>query len=528
LCPSGSQSGVGEKECHTCSPGENFDVNIKVCIKCTPSFYSSNPSMVCTKCPAGQYTDTVGAVSCLSCPPSTPVNDAQTACTVPDVQCPQGQYLDKPNKLCVTCAPGSYTIDQSIPCKPCPYQHYTPPNAEFTLPYGTCTLCDRVMTPDKTECVRCPASFFRQVYVTALSTSNATRALLSPPPPPSKCVKCPTRYYSGNWESWDTECHYCERQWKINDEQTDCDREYYTPPPSYSPTLSPTDHGNCRRGQYEVHMNSSTSVGCIDCPGGTYSPYPLIGCKQCPPGLWSSKGFEKCLACGPGTVVSIDQDKCIPVPTTSPTPSPTSRCQPGQYDNLILDRCVSCLQGTYSPLPSTPCRNCPIGKYSPTIGASECTDCSGIVNIYRYSCTPCEASYYLKIERLDTNGPEYFRECRKCPKAQYSLKNDMCHDCPKGYTANAAQTGCEIIIPTFAPTPAPDFKCPPGQYLPIIDTYYCTRCLPSFYQPIVHTPCIKCPPGKYSVDGETTCHQCPLGTTVGPNQNACIADPSYN
>jgi hypothetical protein len=384
------------------------------------------------------------------------------------------------------------------------------------------------MTPDKTECVSCPASFFRQVYVTALSSPNATRALLSPPPPPSKCVKCPTQYYSQGYGSLDTECQYCEPQWKINDEQTDCDREYYTPPPSYSPTYSPTYVSRCSRGEMEVPKSTEFPTGCRMCFGGTYSPYPWIPCAQCPPGLWSANEYTECLECPGTTVVNLKQNTCLMVPTPFPTPYPSGNCKPGQI--VTGTSCLNCPPGTYSPTPSISCQSCPPGTYAPS-GASECKLCTGVILDNSSRCTLCEASYYLNILRYYTNGPEYFRECRKCPKAQYSLKNDVCHDCPKGYGANAAQTGCEIIIPTFAPTTYPGFKCPPGQYLPITESssfFYCTRCLPSFYQPIVHTPCIKCPPGKYSRYEETTCHQCPLGTTVGPNQDACIADPSYN
>jgi hypothetical protein len=507
-CPSGYYAGVGEKVCHTCSPGENIDYKLNVCIKCAPSFYSRNPAIKCQKCPAGQFSGE-GATSCYSCPPRTPVNDAQTGCK--PSSCPLGHYFNRPNAKCVPCAPGFYTIDQYTPCKPCPYQHYTPSNAVYKMPYGFCTKCDQVLTPDKTECVHCPPSFFRQV------SSNATQG-------PSKCVKCPKQYYSGYPLDWDTECHYCEPQWKINDEQTDCDREYYTEDPSYSPTFSPTYSSGCNRGEMEVPKSPEYPGGCRRCVGGTYSPYPWIPCAKCPPGLWSANAYTACQKC-PGTTVPSDlQNHCLQFPTPFPTPYPSGKCKPGQ----IVDgtSCSDCPPGTYSPDPSVQCQSCPLGTYAPG-GASECKLCTGVINNNRSGCILCEASYYLFIMRYGAGGLEFNRECRKCPRSQYSARNDVCHDCQKGYTANAAQTGCEIIIPTFAPTTYPGFKCPPGQYFPATGAGQCTWCLPSFYQPIVHTPCIKCPPGKYSLYEETACHQCPLGLTVGPNQDKCVTDPMY-
>ena len=509
-CPIGSYSGIGEKECHTCNPGETFDMILKACVKCAASYYSSNPSMACIKCPAGQYSN-AGATVCSTCPSWLPVNDAQTDCTVNPRTCPQGQYFDIPNKNCVTCPPGFYTIDQNKPCQACPYQYYTPPNAVFEMPLGTCKQCNLVMTPDKKECVKCPASYFIQKDDLKLT--------------PSKCVKCPPRYYT--YIGDETKCDYCDPQYKINDEQTDCNKEYFTPPPTSIPTGSP----RCYDGQNPVPISPENPTGCEFCQGGYYSPHPLTPCMQCIGNQYSLIGAPVCEECYKGTIASPDHTYCIIVPTTQPTPAPSSiptvfnsRCDYGQFDDPILDACVDCLPGFYSPYPTTPCMRCPPNTYSFASKTSVCRPCSYVVDSSSTECSPCPASYTI-IPAIDVPG--LARICQKCAIGWYSKYNDVCYGCDTGYTANAEQTECVLMTPAMKPTGSPSATCRPGQYRDInIESSICLSCLPSFYQSAPDLPCIKCPMGYYTINyGEITCYQCPAGTMVAPTQDKCISPP---
>jgi Tyrosine-protein kinase ephrin type A/B receptor-like len=364
------------------------------------------------------------------------------------------------------------------------------------------------MTPDKTECLPCPASFYR--LVDEMSTL------------PSKCVKCAPRYYRSFYSLQDTKCQYCNPAYKINDEQTDCDPEYVTP----RPTSIPTGFPSCRAGQVVVPKTPENPLGCLDCSPGTYSTHPLTPCAKCQgDDDYSLAGETYCHSCGFGQKASPNKDYCVIIPTPQPTSSPTyvGRCKPGQYDNLILDKCVYCLPGTYSPNPGVACRLCPRNQYTNLSGSTSCTLCSDVVNNDRTGCIQCEASYTASITRDSDDYNNPFKYCAKCPYGKYSAKNDDCHDCQYGYKANAARTGCEPVTPSFAPTPAPALPCRPGEFLISTSPYYCEPCRPSYYQAIPNSPCIKCPAGFYtSTYGQIACSQCPGGTTVGPDQDRCV------
>lgn len=563
LCQSGSYSGVGESECHACTPGEYFNSKAKKCVACQPSFYSPNPYTKCKKCPSGQYSGAKEKI-CHSCPAGTKVNAAQTGCetgptptpsfpptsppsspTTGFQRCALGLYYDQTKDTCVKCAPGFYTVDSLKPCTKCPYGYYTPPDATNALPYGTCTKCAFVTTPDKTECHRCKGGYMRKVYYTGTD--------LFPPYPESECVRCPVNTYApgDTYQQYqppyvpsvadDTMCFPCIYPDGTNVDQNECNPEQYSSPPTNFPTARPTHAGNCKRGQEEIPITTTNPDGCAPCKQSYYSPYPSIPCKKCPAGQYSGYGERSCHTCPAGQTADASQTSCIVLPSSSPTARPSfkkNNCRPGSYYNGILDKCEICQPGTYSPDPIYECMPCGPRTYADRAGLAHCSVCADVVSNGRTKCSLCEAGRSIKRYYDDSDNEILEPTCDLCQYMfgfyYWSGPNDYCHLCPYGYWPNDEHTGCvidpnKIGLPTMAPNFIPptqsptEQKCELGSVLEWAEWtetgYKCVPCKASYYHDVY---CKKCPAGKYSSGtGNTKCRGCPVGTSVNDFQTGC-------
>jgi hypothetical protein len=487
-CPKGSYSGLGEKECHACFPGQYFDPKLLACVDCAPSYYSTSPRLACMKCPRGKYSG-AAASSCLVCPGER-VNESQTGCDLfnpveipppsvtptsrPSVAPSSIPFVD-PTSLpsrsssrptteravnpssCPTvsptvfslCLPGQYddrfySPDPSRECKECPYRRYAP-DAGMTK----CKWCGRGYNEDNpnsrdsgsstTRCNPCPANSFE------ISVINISRGFNGDSEDSDEysykfCEKCPEGEYVFDFPERPStyRCRPCFKGYREKADKTNCeiDPDYNSLSSTSRPTVNPTTR-----------------------PSGP-STFP----SSRPSGPSSS----------PTSVT----------PTSGPTVSP-SLCLPGQYDDRTLNKCVSCLPGFYSPDPSRECKECPDMRYAPDAGMTKCKWCGIIFTDREFEndtskspehddfitpsktrcdrCPPNTYSQYTSPKGDDENTG--WTTCYKCSKGEYDFKypgrpkgGQPCIPCPKGYRENADKTSCETdpdyisLSPTSSPS----------------------------------------------------------------------------
>ena len=322
-CPTGSYSGTGETNCHKCRAGQTFDYQHKYCANCHPSFYSPNPNTPCRKCPAGQYSGS-GNTSCKKCPHGTHVNPDQTGCVAPTphptpAPTPHPTPDPTPHPTPVQTTP---PVPALVPC---------PMNTYSSTGFGLCDQCEspKVVTDERTKCVYCQPSFYRQQSENGMAT---------------ECKKCPAGKISiGSGDI----CYDCSLGNEANAEQTDCIP--IPPPPTPAPTPENIDgkcakgeelrDGVCRKCPLNKYINERYIV-CIDCPTNmavtddrTKCEYcgasfylqqsengEAAKCVKCPAGKISIGFGNFCYDCQVGYEANADQTDCIPIPPPSPPP----------------------------------------------------------------------------------------------------------------------------------------------------------------------------------------------------------------
>lgn len=522
-CLKGTYSGSGESQCHSCIPGQYFDLTLLTCVDCKPSYYSTRPDIECQKCPCNTYSG-FADTSCHVCPAGSLVNAAQSGCgssptppptfapSISSRSCLLGQYNDPLLQKCVDCDPGYFTISSTQPCSKCPHGYYSPPNAVFSLPYGTCKACAEVQTPDKTECIHCPPGYLKKIYYTGSDPYSSE--------PEPKCVKCAAGTYTGfNFSS----CAICGPRLKVKVDQSGCDLLYCYGDLAYSPdersciVISPTPTAapsffdytktTCIAGQYEDPITRN----CVSCLPSFYSPFPSQPCKKCPFGLYSSlQGEESCHECSTGLVANALQTGCelaTPPPTPVPTPSSTLNCPAGNYYDPLLVKCVTCKAGYYTQNSTTPCQACPSGYYS-KLGATKCIFCPGVLGYAATECFNCTRGYIIRNNN-----------CVSCPSGTYAPRNTReCLFCPINYRPSPDQEGCMPTTPSASPTIFDATQCKPGSaaYYDNYSSYkYCRPCDEGYYSASPPNKCALCPTGKVAeFSGSTACHGCPEGTVA--------------
>jgi Tyrosine-protein kinase ephrin type A/B receptor-like len=513
-CPAGKYSLAKSDTCKPCGAGEVSQPKASSCTACQPGKYADKVDNLCKACLLDTFSKG-SANSCTPCPKGSYTGPGATECYT----CNTGNYFDRSINQCYNCRKGYYTLGGTDACKVCPPNHYTPENPVFALPYGFCKRCNFVTTPDRNFCAHCPGGFKRQI--------NAVDGDV--PERENICVRCPDYQYSTGREVDDTKCYYC--QGFVVRDQTYCEMEESTPPPSKKPTRSPTDGGNCRRGQEEVPVSPTNTLGCRDCTPSFYSPYPTIPCTKCPAGQISCTRETECRNCPPGQTADASQTVCIGLPTLYPTPYPTFDptgnvgCEAGQYENSYTKKCETCQPGTFSPWPNQSCRYCQKGYYAPNRGTTKCLKCDDILTPDQTECLKCPSAYETQ-RFVHANGTIYKdARCVRCPKNSISVNGSPCQPCPIGQTAVASQTDCYTGLtssPSFAPTPSPTGVCSPGSYFASFFPFVCRECSPSFYQESPMTKCQKCPEGLVTAgSGQTRCYECLLGTSPNKEQTSC-------
>ena len=274
------------------------------------------------------------------------------------------------------------------PCRKCVVNTYVPEGERFCK---DCPLT-MVVTDERTKCVYCEPSFFRQAYQVNPYYQYSQ---------PAECLKCAEGTYSG---FQDTGCRECPLGTKVNANQTGCVIIPPPPPATPAPTryITPAPTHNRTPAPTPAPTHSRTPA-----PTPLRTEPPVI----CEFGYYLYNG--KCELCTRELAMA---GNC------------TMKCDKGQ-----------------GPIWIHPCIKCPVNLYVPE-GERFCKDCplTMVVTDERTKCVYCEPSFFRQAYPVN---PWHERskpaECLKCALGTYSGFQDTgCHKCPLGTKANANQTGC--------------------------------------------------------------------------------------
>jgi hypothetical protein len=453
-----------------------------------------------------------------------------------------GEGYDEVSKKCVECEVGTSNFLNRY-CKPCMVGTCNPFRG-----MAFCEIClnDCVVTQDRTDCVPCEPSFYKQDYIRGSYPYVDAK--------PAVCMKCPAGTWSGLYGPTD-KCRKCRAGSVVNSDQTGCEKVTSTIAPTSDPTAAVTDPTYiptpapspmptiaCAKGEYIDLKNAllckdcEASFFCIrgrrqKCPYKAYSFAKATFCRECPEGT-KINGLQT------GSVIILTSKPTYrpsinPQYTAPPTDAPTSSCVSGQNLNPNTGKCQDCDPGYFSTFVGMPCQLCMAGSYTEYPGSTQCYKCFAgqQVVLYKY-CYNCEAGGYAETPRAINYTPNDIETCKKCPFNQYSYPMAAkCMDCQPGSVPTLDQSGCELsssILPTASPTsqdpPDVPTPCGPGQ---ASNNGVCYSCNPGFYSTNGQTTqCKQCPVGMIDIEERSSCSFCPIG--YGFSDNYCgMCSPGY-
>ena len=289
---------------------------------------------------------------------------------------------------------------------------------------------------------------------------------------------------------------------------------------TYKDVNGPSGCSACALGKYSNVMGQSSSLGCMNCPSGSFSGNGSVTRSNCT----CNRGY------------------------TGPDGGPCGACEPGKFSAVrAAQNCIECGVGTYSTETATTCSICISGTFANETGSSFCWDCpfgsiSGIGSVMLNNCscregytgpdgiecTQCVAGTYK-----ETNGTA---PCSKCVKGKYStetaqISESACSDCPShalSGVGSISQVNCTCNKGYTGPDGMECEACETGSFKDVNGTAACTLCSRGKYSTVTaaisETACQGCPFYTYSPDGSgllTNC-TCNKGYT-GPDGVECTS-----
>ena len=239
----------------------------------------------------------------------------------------------------------------------------------------------------------------------------------------------------------------------------------------------------CEIGQYQP---SSKQSDCIDCPAGSYCPYPdsnVTGpteVKICEAGNYCSGSVTKMTQCGLGEYQPYTGNtSCI-------------KCAPGTYQsNMGSTSCIVSSAGSMCPYTGMSAQiPCPVGYFC--LQGTSVTNSSVCDSSFNQSSTqpkPCEIHYYC---------PEGSSNQTICENGKFSNEtcSQSCYDCNDGFLCKG--DGQQTLCPAgYYCTNNQQYSCPHGYYCLLgtttgdINSNVTTRPLP-------------CSPGTYCSNKNTS------------------------
>lgn len=406
---------------------------------CAPGHIPPTP---CHPCPPGTFVNSTSRLNCVPCPAGTyrPTSAAEH----PDqcFPCPAGTYSSAGSIRCTTCPHGLDSRTGAPSCSRCG------PGTRlrwFSNHYG------------RDGCQPCAAGTFSN------KTSNRF------------CDECGdgTEARGTGWSA----CRACKRGMYAK----------ARPPPLRTMDL----------------MFIGTTIGCQDCPRGTYSnKRGAAFCNICPLGTVSTKGSGRCEACPRGTFSNrIRSGWCRPCPhgTTSvgARPAACRKLGGGCPWNTFVGKsgdCEACLPGERLDETTKTCVLCPPNAISKGGVETECKTCP------------------LGMEPLPA-GSKFARSDCRCKRGTVDDGNGRCVMCPAGTFWYPLQNTYEFPQPQLPELPE-SLQLPNTPLFP-----YCMQCPRGFFQPHQGSDyCLKCPQDHFSMSrGSVSCLKCPSGS-VNPEE----------
>jgi hypothetical protein len=458
-----------------------------ICIACPSGTYKyltdGSPCLAChNNCGPGSYLNSlcnaINNPTCLKCPINTAnPNDFSVFITACDT-CPNGAVSVAGSATCVQCPLGSATFG-NVNCTDC-----LPGTYSDNIGSITCKLCpagtanSNTGSTNLTTCLLCLPGY------TSLKGS-------------SSCSPCPI----GTYENGLRECISCQVG-------------------TYNELTGQTVCALCPAGTANIHLNSVTSLACLNCLPGTFSSVGAESCMQCAPGSFTNiSGSPNCTLAQPGTFVagngSTTVQKCAPGSYSEVSGlNSCAACAPGSYNlnegSANATACLSCPFGTFTNRSGSPiCINTSVGFYQDTFGQTAGRPCPpGTFNamtgsVHADACVPC-----LRGKYQPKNGSE---NCLQCPMGTYqNIRGQLnCIRCPAGtYNALLEATAVEFCLHcpsgTYSPTigansSATCVSTPLGTYTNLSGASNYTECSPGFYQNTVQQiNCMACSPGTFN------------------------------
>eukprot|EP01022_Parablepharisma_sp_SALTPOND_P009167 TRINITY_DN1381_c0_g1_i1.p1 TRINITY_DN1381_c0_g1~~TRINITY_DN1381_c0_g1_i1.p1 ORF type:complete len:3672 (+),score=433.12 TRINITY_DN1381_c0_g1_i1:8055-19070(+) len=464
-----------------------------------------------TKCPAGTYMPSMGADSCIPCPPGH--------------YCDTDGIFDVVDKICTAghiCISGSITpTPTTLPTgKLCDINHYCPGGTSYAIqcPEGTMAL-----VTGKATCEPCDEGYTCTTsapYATC-ATGNTKCVVgtgVEPLCPPSTyrsgaaCVPCPSGLFciDGRSEPAPSDCSHgqcCTAGYlctggsatpmPVSNGGYPCETGYYCPEGTTSMRTCPPDLYIFSPGKIQESDCTPCMEGYVctqgnplpdPCPSGNYCPTGITGWTPCPIGTASKETKQKivheCESCPAGYLCK----------TTGISDYSGHSCPKGNY---CFERALSGIQ-------------CPYGTYNNKTGAKSTEDCD-----------LCPAGYYCP-ELGQYNATKY-----SCYEGQL-CETGTVHPpvCPGGYYCNNATGYQKALCPVnnyCPPNSSQPIPCSAGETCPA-GSKYPIKCVAGQISKKTEDGvlvCQTCPPGTYSVSGlSTRCETCEPGFVCLGGTNA--------
>ncbi|GMI05580.1 hypothetical protein TrVE_jg1079 [Triparma verrucosa] len=470
LCPAGTYSAGGSKECSACPDTKLAPfAGATACQSCLPGEYIAEVSgqKQCVKCAVGKFSNQRGNTQCDDCDAgSYSSQSSSVSCSL----APPGYMVTGDQSGIISCSPGKYSEGRASECQPCEDGKYSGAGA------GSCLSCGpgKVLKPDYTNkdnadyvsgdhvCVDCP-----------IATKEASGA----------CESCENGYVASSPGS--TVCDYCGAGNFASSESNTCED---CPAATFS--VGGSSHCEpCGVGKYADGVGRSE---CTICPAGKVTKSDQTECDTCADGKKSGLGDLYCSPCEAGSVVNEDKSNCIACGLgkfRTETDANCQDCPVGTFsDSAGKTYCSDCPAGTYADEPGNEvCKICPEGKFSGS-AASACTDCPGgkISTSGSYACQSCSAGTYSNDQT-----------------------QNLCKDCEAGKRSEAGASSCDNL-------------CPAGKYGKAGEVE-CTNCAKGEYSRDGAGTCSTCESGKYSdTEASTECQRCGVGSVASQERTSCV------
>ena len=455
-----------------------------------------------TPCPVGSYMPSVGATSCIACPP--------------------GYYCDVAGIYSLTtksCTAGYACYGSATTAAPtdgttgaiCPINKYCPAgtNTAFSCADGAMAL-----TTGKSLCDFCDVGFSCTLSAphAACATNNVNCIIGTSFEPlcpkgtyinSGSCVSCPAGLFCIDGRS----------------------------------VAAPGDCSNgqcCTAGFLCTGGAADPRPGGKDCTAGYFCPEGATSLQSCPVNLYifssGARQVSDCTSCTEGFICTAGN--AIPTPCSVGEYCPTGitgwlPCPNGTYSatpmNTIVHQCLSCPAGylcnqTLAPTGITAYTgfNCTMGKYCLTRALAGVNCTYGTYNNYSGAsssadCKPCPSGFYCNNESI-TNGTN-----TSCIGGQKCGNGTSIPDlCPEGYYCNNVTGYLPKICPInyyCQPNSTYPKPCITGQMCPV-GSGYPIMCVAGQISVTVNDimTCQRCPAGTYSISGSnTTCAICEAG-----------------